>query len=243
VLATSRATLALSRELEHPQSQALALYSAASLHQSMEDMAAAREHAESLVALSAEHGFAFWSTYGAALLGWAIALGGDGELGRSFIRGSLSRLAAEGAEMPRTYFLGLLADACARSGRIEEGLDAVDEALAVVEARGERFWEPELHRLRGDLAWRAGRRQGPDGRRRAEEEAERNFVRALDVARRLHAGSSELRAATSLAALWRRTGRDRAARRVLAPVYRRFTEGFSTPPLEAARALLSKLSN
>jgi len=242
-LATSRAALGLSRELEHPQDLALALYSAASLYQSMEDVAAARDHAESLVALAAEHGFAFWSTYGAALQGWAIALHGDGELGKSFIRGSLSRLAAEGAEMPRTYFLGLLADACARSARVEEGLDAVDEALAAVEARGERFWEPELHRLRGELSLGAGRRQGLERRERAVEEAEKSFVRALDVARRLRARSFELRAATSLGGLWRRTGRERAARRLLAPIYRRFTEGFNTPPLEAARALLLKLRN
>lgn len=105
------------------------------------------------------------------------------------------------------------------------------EALATVKARGERFSEPELHRLPGELHWRAGRRHGPEGRRRALDEAEAGFSRALN-ARRLRTKSFDLRAAASLCALWQQTGRHQTAQRLLSQTYRWFTEGFDMPDLK-----------
>ena len=166
---------------------------------------------------------------------------GRGDEARSLIRQSLTRLGATGAELPRTYFLSLLAEACAKAGRLEAALEVLAEALTAAEARAERFWEPELHRLRGELLWRRARRQGFAARARAAIEAEKTFRRALALARQLRARSFELRATMSLASLWNGLGRHRAAHAALAPVYGWFTEGFDTTDLKAARRLLAKL--
>ena len=115
----------------------------------------------------------------------------------------------------------------------EEGLIALDEALAVVESTGERYWEVELHRLKGTLL--LARSAEP------QAEAEACFHQALDVARRQHAKSLELRAAMSLARLWQRQGKCDAAREVLDEVYGWFTEGFDTADLREAKALLDEL--
>jgi predicted ATPase len=134
----------------------------------------------------------------------------------------------------RPFFLGLLAEACALSGDVQRGLGALDEALAVVERIGERWPEAELHRLRGQLL-----AAQPDGR---PDEASAAFERAIEIARRQSAKSWELRAATSLARLWRDQGKPADARNLLAPVSAWFTEGFATPDIEEAKALLDILS-
>jgi predicted ATPase len=240
-LAASRAALDLARELDHPQSVALALYSMGSLQQALGRPADVQECAGLLIKLAAEHGFTFWRIYGNVLLGWAQAMEGQGEEGRSLIRQNLARLRATGGELPRTYFLGLLAEACAKAGRAEAALDVLAEALVAAESRAERFWEPDLHRLRGEVLWRRGRRREGDARRKAAAEAEKSLRRAISLARRLRAKSFELRATVRLASLWRSLGRDRAAHRVLTSVYGWFTEGLDTTDLRAARAVLTKL--
>jgi predicted ATPase len=116
----------------------------------------------------------------------------------------------------------------------EEGLTALDEALAMVARTGERFWEGELHRLKGTLL--LARSAEP------QAEAEACFRQALDVARRQHAKSLELRAAMSLSRLWQRQGKRDAARALLAPIYGWFTEGFDTADLQEAKALLEGLA-
>jgi predicted ATPase len=238
---SSRAALALARALDHPQSCALALYAMASLNHALRRPQVVRECAESLIALATEHGFAFWITYGSVLQGWAQAMQGQGDAGRALMRRSLDRLRATGGELPRTYFLGLLAEGWARAGRVEAALEVLAEAIEAAEARAERFWEPELHRLRGQLLWRRSRGEaGPAGRRDALE-AQQSLRRAMALARRLRSRSFELRAAMSLAALWREIGRGRAGQALLAPIYRWFTEGRGTVDQRAARALLARL--
>ena len=101
----------------------------------------------------------------------------------------------------------------------------------MVDSTGERYWEVELHRLKGTLLLT----------RSAEPQAEACFRQALDVARRQHAKSLELRAAMSLARLWQRQGKGAEAHELLAPVYGWFTEWFDTPDLQEARALLEGL--
>jgi predicted ATPase len=133
--------------------------------------------------------------------------------------------------MHRPHVLALLAEAYGDGEQAEEGLTALDEALTVVESTGERYWEVELHRLKGTLLLT----------RSAEPQAEACFRQALDVARRQHAKSLELRAAMSLARLWQRQGKCAEAHELLAPVYGWFTEGFDTPDLQEARALLEGL--
>jgi predicted ATPase len=118
-------------------------------------------------------------------------------------------------------------------GQTAEGLEAVTEALATVAKSGVRWWEAELHRLKGELLLQ--RSVAPP------EEAEACFQQALDIARRQQAKSLELRAAMSLSRLWQRQGKRDAARQVLAEVYGWFTEGFDTADLQEAKVLLEEL--
>jgi predicted ATPase len=127
----------------------------------------------------------------------------------------------------------VLADVCDHLGRTEDGLQALAEAHALVEQHEERWWEAEIHRLRGVLLL-----QQPET---SQAEAEAWLRRALDVARRLEAKSLELRAAMSLARLWQQQGRRAEARNLLAPIYGWFTEGFDTADLQEAKALLEEL--
>ena len=125
-----------------------------------------------------------------------------------------------------------LAEAQAKAGQPEEGLDTLDEALALVEQTDERHWEAELHRVQGELLLM----QGDDA------EAEASLHKAIEVARGQSAKSWELRATTSLARLWQEQGRIDEARQMLAEIYGWFTEGFDTPDLQEAKALLDELS-
>ena len=115
-----------------------------------------------------------------------------------------------------------------------EGLATLAEALAVVQERGDRRDEAELHRLEGEFLLQQAVPSEP--------QAETCFRQALDIARRQQAKSLELRAAVSLSGLWQQQGKWDAARDLLAPIYGSFTEGFDTVDLKKARALLDELS-
>ena len=130
-----------------------------------------------------------------------------------------------------TAFLGALAEGFAAAGHAAQGLTAIDDALARSELTQERWITAELLRIRGELLSLV------DEPKAAEE----HFGQALDLARRQAALSWELRAATSLARLWHRQRRSGPARKLLEPVYRRFTEGFGTADLVTAKALLGAL--
>jgi len=135
------------------------------------------------------------------------------------------------AELFRTYWLALLAEAYGTAGQVQEGLQVLDEALALVDQNGERYWEAELHRRKGELLLQSGVR-GP------EQEAEACFQQALAVARRQQAKALELRAALSLSRLWHRQGKRAEVYQLLAPIYDWFTEVFDTADLQEAKALL-----
>ena len=129
------------------------------------------------------------------------------------------------------HWRGYLAEALARAGRVEEGLQALEEALEQVERTEERFNEAELHRLKGELLLQRGA---------PEAEAEACFQKAIAVARGQEARSWGLRATLSLARLWQRQGKRQEAHAALAAIYGWFTEGFDTPDLQEARALLEE---
>jgi predicted ATPase len=118
--------------------------------------------------------------------------------------------------------------------RLADALQSTDGALAFSAQIRQPFYDADLHRLKGELLLAVGGH--------ADEEAEAEYQRALEVARAQNSKSFELRAATSLARLWRRQGRRREARELLAAVYAWFTEGFDTPDLIDAKALLEELS-
>jgi predicted ATPase len=157
--------------------------------------------------------------------------------------------------MRQAFQLALLAESLKAGGQTDEGLAVAAEALALVEATGERFYEAELHRLRGELLLRqdaGGGRPSPAEPASARPhdpgpsgltEAEACFRRALDIARRQGAKSLELRAALSLARLLRDRGRPAEGRLLLAATFGWFTEGWDTPDLQDARVFLEELAS
>jgi predicted ATPase/class 3 adenylate cyclase len=234
-LQSMREALTLVRELAHPYSLAEALRFAATLYQSRREQQAAHERAEACVVLADEQGFVQQLAQATIIRGWALAAQGQGAEGMAQMRQGLATLRAAGSERQRSYYLVLLAEAYGSIGQTAEGLSLLAEALATVDRTGERGWEAELHRLKGEfLLAQAGERQ-------QVQEAEACFHQALDVARRQQGRSWELRAAMSLARLWQQQGKRAEALELLAPIYSWFTEGFDTPDLQEAKALLEAL--
>jgi predicted ATPase len=170
---------------------------------------------------------------GLVIRGWALADGARAEDGTVVIGQALADYQATGAEMWAPYFLGLLADAQGRAGHAATGLRLLTDGLAGVERTGVRWIEAELHRLRGELQLALPE---PD-----PSEAEACFRSALAVANQQQANLWELRAATSLARLWRGQNRRKEAHDSLNPIFGWFTEGFDTADLKDANELLEEL--
>jgi predicted ATPase len=229
----SREAVGLSRELSQPNNQALALQFAAMLHQLCRDAPRARVCAEECAAIAAEHGFSYWRAGAAVMGGWALAGCGEAAEGVARMRQGLLDWAATGSVTYRPYFLGLLAEVLGRQGQVEEGLCLLGEALDLVRETEEGLYEAELHRLGGELLLETG--EPPETVLR---QAEEHFRRALDVSRAQGAKGLQLRVALSLARLGPRPGGPAGARELLAETCRRFSEGFQTPDLLEARALL-----
>jgi predicted ATPase len=147
---------------------------------------------------------------------------------------------ATGAALNRSYGLVWLAEAYGKMGQTEEGLSVLAEALDVVNKTGERFYEAELYRLKGELTLAQSGVQGLASS--VQKEAEECFLKAIEIARQQQAKSWELRATTSLAWLWQRQGKQHEARNTLSNIYNWFTEGFDTKDLQEAKALLDELA-
>lgn len=146
---------------------------------------------------------------------------------------ALAICALRGPASGSQHFSRILADAYRAAGRRDDGLGVLEEAFAIVAKNGEHFYEAELHRLKGELLL-TGNQSDPRG-------AEANSRRALEIARRQDARSLELRAATSFARLRLQQHQRADAHELLAPVYGAFTEGFDSPDLQDAKALLTEM--
>jgi predicted ATPase len=226
--------LTLAQELTHPFSLVYALNMAVLVHHFRREVQAVQERAEALIGLSTEQGFPMWLAYGTIMRGWALTAQGEGAEGIAQMRQGLVAHRATGAEIQRPYFLSLLAEAHGEVGQPEEGLTALVEALAIVDNTGERYWEAELHRRKGEfLLMKQGQKVG---------EAEECFRQALETARRQQAKSLELRVAMSLSRLWQQQGKQEEAHQLLAEIYGWFTEGFDTADLQEAKVLLEELA-
>ena len=229
------------QDLSHPPSVVLGLvWTAIFQHVHQKDACSVSKHTAAAIPLETEHGLPDYLAVATMLHGWALAEQGQAEAGIVQIR---QGLAAPGRTMGgvylRPYSLGLLAEAQSKIGQLEEGLQALTEALRVTEKNEERWYEAELHRLKGELLLNYERRMMNDERQTQEVEA--CFHKAIEVARRQQAKSLELRASTSLARLWQQQGKQTEARDLLTPVYDWFTEGFDTTDLKDAKALLAEL--
>jgi class 3 adenylate cyclase/predicted ATPase len=226
--------LALSRELGHANTLAFALLQAGMAAVFARDVATACAYSNDCVTLASEHGFALWAACGRILQGWADAQKGEATMGIARIRDGMVAVEATGARLRTPLHLALLVEALALAGKKEEGLAALDHALATAAVSGEKGWDAEIHRLRGELIGRLPYRD--------PTKAGESFRTALAIAREQGTRGYELRAATSLARLWREHGRRGEARDLLAPLYGWFTEGFDTADLKEAKALLQTLS-
>jgi class 3 adenylate cyclase/predicted ATPase len=232
-LARCQEALTLAQQRTHPLSLSQALGVAAQFHHLRREGSAAQECAEASIHLGMEQGFPLITARGAVLRGWALVQQGQTQAGIEQIHQGLSAFRATGAEALRSRFLPLLAEAHGIIGEPEAGLTVLTEALALVDTTGERWYEAELYRLKGELLLQ----QSADN----HAEAETCFHHALEIARNQQAKSFELRTATSLARLWQQQGRRQEAYDLLASVYHWFTEGFDTADLKDAKALLDAL--
>ena len=196
------------------------------------DLTTAERHVALAFDLAARHALEIWNVWAQCFHGVLLIKRGDDAAGSQLLRSALEKLPEPAVHQHLSLLLAELAAGLGGAGQVAEGLDVVDKALARAEQTEEGWYLAELLRTKGELLLLE---RGPS----AVETAEQCFYRALDVARHQGALSWELRSAMSLARLWREQQRVSQAGKLLAPVYRRFTEGFGTADLIAAKALLS----
>ena len=192
-----------------------------------------RERAEAALKLSTES--REYDPHSKIYLGWADAMAGDLESGVARIKDHTSKALAAGYEIFCDHYLALIATAVGRIGRFEDGFRTIDESLRVIERTGQRYYEAEVHRLKGELLLMQDASNAP--------QAGQSFRTAIDISRRQKAKSWGLRATTSLARLLDKQGHRDEARAMLAEIYNWFTEGFDTADLKDAKALLEELTN
>jgi predicted ATPase len=230
-LVRANAAIAEARSLAHSPTIASALMIGAIRLSITGDNGDLDDLVEELLAVATEQAFPQWRAFGTIYRGWVKAKNGDVVEGISLLRSGLAAYRDNGNELLTPHHTALLARACDVAGQIEEALSALDHALQIVGRTGERLLEAELNRHKGQLLLRQGH----------SEAAEELYREALSIAAEQEAKLFELRAAASLARLHRDQGRHAAARDLLAPVYGWFTEGFDTPDLKEAKALLDDL--
>jgi predicted ATPase len=232
-LMRSHEVVTLAQQSMSPFSVAFALGLPAIFHSFRREVRVTQERAEAAIRLATEQGFPYWRAVGVLMRGWALTHQGHVTEGIAQMTQGLQAYRATGAVAIQPYFLALLAEAHGTMRQSKAGLAVLAEAVALVETTGERWCEPELYRLKGELLLQ----QHADH----QAEAETCFHHALAIAQSQHAKSWELRAAASLARLWQQQGKSQEAADLLAPVYNWFTEGFETADLMDARALLDEL--
>ena len=231
--------IALAREPPlHYFSLAVALLNA-DVHRHCGNGQLAQHSAEAAIALCEERGFANFLGQATVHRGAALALEGRAEEGVRLIHEGLATCRTTGAVLFETVYLNDLAEACGTAMRFEEGLSALAEAFAIAKRTGERFYEAELYRLKGELTLMQRSERLASG---VEQEAEECFRKAIEISRRQQAKSFELRAVMSLSRLWQQLGNKDQARQMLAETYGWFSEGFDTKDLKDAKALLEQLS-
>ena len=233
-LEVNREMVQLAREIGHPFSLAYALHHSSWLHQfcllGAEVDAASQEE----ITIATKQGFALWHATGTFFRGAGMLLRGQPEAALPLLRKGFDAFRASGAELTLPLQLSTLGDAYTQAGRFEDAHQALSEGLALVEKNDERCQEAELYRLEGELLLA----EAPDQVVAAGD----CFHHAIETARRQQSKAWELRATMSLARLWQRTDRRDEARQALAAVQGVYTEGFETPDLVLARAMLESLA-
>jgi len=229
----SRRSVTLAEQVAHPPTVAHALSYGTVCQQFRRDKVMVHAWSERMASLAAEHRLALQEATATAARGWILANQGQAKDSLSILRQGLDGCIHLGMRLFEPYHRAVLAEAYLEAGEAAFGLEVVEEAMSFTDESGLYFWHADLLRLKGKLVAHLfpGRKH----------EAEAYYREALAVARRQQARSLELRAATSLAELWRDRGKRAEAQDLLAPVYAWFTEGFDTPDLKEAKALLDEL--
>jgi len=222
------------RETGHATTLMYALQATNYYHSYCGNYAAADAQLDELIALADEMGAQYWKALGTAERGRVFAVTGKAADAVRAITSGITSLRSTGATLYEPHLLSLLALAHAELGQLDDAWRCIDDAIEKVERSKEKWCEAEVHRIAGEIALKS---PAPD-----TVKAEKYFDRALVVARQQQAKSWELRAAMSMARLWRDQGKPQQARELLAPVYGWFTEGFDTLDLKEAKALLEELA-
>jgi predicted ATPase len=217
----------------HPFTVAFGHYFYAWFQTLRHDERAAEQATDVAIQICDEQRFPFWGLASKSLRGSMLVERGAEAEGVEAMRQSLDAYAAIGGQLYRPELHGLLAVGLGRVGRREEALQSIVDALGMVEEVQDRWWQAELHRLKGELTLSV-----PGDQTAAAEAA---FQESIEIARTQQAKSWELRAATSLSRLWQRQGKIAEARELLGGVYGWFSEGFDTADLREASALFADL--
>jgi class 3 adenylate cyclase/tetratricopeptide (TPR) repeat protein len=231
-LAVSREMLGLARSIEHPFSLAYALHHTSWLYHNLRLPAEVLTASDEQVRFAADKGFPLFHATGIIYQAGASLLDGEPKAALSGLTRGLDAYRNTGAALALPYYSSLLASALKGCNQPSDASRAISEALSAVAASEERCHEAELHRLAGDLAL--------NGDEDASA-AERSYRQAIEIARKQSSKAWELRAATSLAELYRKQDRRTAAQQTLSGSLSAFTEGFDTPDHRLASALLDDL--
>jgi predicted ATPase len=194
-----------------------------------------RSYATVVMSLCSEHGFPFWAAGGQILHGWAGTREGEPAAGIAMLRSGLDAWRKTGARLWMPMFLALEAEVHAKGGRNGAALHAIEQALATSDETGERWALAEVLRIKAGLLLAAGRAKA--------DEVENLLTKSLEIARGQQALCWELRTSCDLARLWRAQGRDSDALKLIRSVHAKFTEGFETPDLQEAKALMEALTD
>lgn len=222
----------LAKRLNRPYSTAFALQFAIAIADLRGDLSHVRAWSEALIELAQENGYPGWLASARMSLGALIVNQEDFDTGIKMLREGIDATRNHGSLPVYRYGLVLMAATFLRAGNIEEGLRALEEGASAIEEDDQHFQEAEIWRLRGEFMLA----------RKHEQLAEEHFHRAINIARTQEAKSWELRAATSLARMLASQDRNAEAREALTPVYKWFTEGFTTGDLKLAKTLLDRIS-
>jgi DNA-binding winged helix-turn-helix (wHTH) protein/predicted ATPase len=194
------AGLAMARDLGHTPTMVVAWHVAAQIHQMRGEPALAGDFAKMAAELADEYGLELWRAYGIIEMGWAEAELGDLQAGITQMEKGLALHESMGSKLRSPYFLGMLADHLAKAGRVDEGLATATQAITLAEQTGEKFWLPELHRIKGELFIQAAERAGAERlvrsanpKQTALAAAQSCFADGLAVAKEQQAISLELR--------------------------------------------------
>jgi tetratricopeptide (TPR) repeat protein len=241
-LAMARKAVSVAERLGNIADVIYATYFAAVLYGFRQEWPNAENWSRRTIELATEHGLPYYVATGTHLHGAAVAEQGRFDEGLPLMQQGVATSHAIGVEAGLTGMYLMIAENSIKAKQFRLAADAINDGFRFVKVKDEHAWEPELHRVKGELAleqFRDGR--GVKGVKRGEKDAEESFLAAQEIARAQGSRKWQLRAASSLSNLWKHQKKKKEARQVLIAAYGRFTEGFETTELKAAKSLLAQL--